>query len=81
MSTTIEVRVLLRATLARYGKNLRGPLSIDLPQGSLLAEAIDLLGVPREEVYLCLINNKGATLSDELRHGDQIELVPPIAGG
>jgi molybdopterin converting factor small subunit len=79
--STIEVNVLLRATLAKYGQNQRSSLSLDLPMGSLLAEVLDMLGVPREEVYLCIINKERAVLSDELYHGDQIELVPPIAGG
>jgi len=77
----LEIRIALRATLAKYSPNRCSSILLNLPEGSLLEDVTSLLGIPQEEVYLVLVNDSRAVLSDKLQDCDRVELVPPIAGG
>lgn len=77
----MQVQVILRGNLARYATNTRGAVLLNLPEGSCIAEILNLLGVPEGQIYLLLRNRQRALSFDKLCDGDEIELVPPIAGG
>ena len=44
-------------------------------------EVVDVLGIPREEVAICLINGFHSKLEDSIKDGDVLALFPPVGGG
>jgi len=73
----------------------KGPLEVDIPMGSSLADLIDelvlLSGEPfRKRILresdgkpfvMFVVNGERAELSNELQPGDEVLIVPPIGGG
>lgn len=83
----MRVTVKLYATLGAWlpPGAVRNVAAFELPDGSSVAEAIERLGVPREQVHLVLVN--GQFVAPEERAGrrlaadDALALWPPVAGG
>ena len=44
-------------------------------------DVVDILGIPREEVAICLINGFHSKLEDTIKEGDVLALFPPVGGG
>lgn len=53
----------------------------DLPDGAVVADLLDRLGV-QERIYLVvLVNGMRAGLSRPLSEGDRLEIMKPVGGG
>ncbi|MFW6170718.1 MAG: MoaD/ThiS family protein [Planctomycetota bacterium] len=74
----MKVRVKLFAVL-RNGR-FRDQ-EMEFAAGSSLGNALDAIGVPREEVSLPLINGRYSSMDDELTHGDVLSIFPAVGGG
>jgi molybdopterin converting factor small subunit len=46
-----------------------------------MAEVVDMLGLPKDEVQIVVRNHLHADLSDAVTEGDRIVFVPAIGGG
>ncbi len=79
----IQVKVRLYATLSGYNPAGQGnsPFTVEVPQGTSVAELLNKLEVPGEEVKQIFIRYKARTRDFTLEDGDQIALFPAVAGG
>ncbi len=80
---TMRVRVKLFATLSRYfGDATPGtPLEIETPDGATLADLVNQLKLPREEVKVLFVNGRSRSMDWVLGPGDEIGIFPLVAGG
>jgi molybdopterin converting factor subunit 1 len=80
----MQVRILL---FAQYRDEVgAGELFLDLPAGATALDAVTVLREARPAAALptrpvVAVNMNYATLSDVLRDGDELALLPPVAGG
>lgn len=45
------------------------------------SDALDILGISREEVAICLINGRHSHVDTEVKDGDILAVFPPVGGG
>ncbi len=61
---------------------MQGRLELELESGATVASVLERLGIPRDdEAILLVINRRLATLDQPLVEGDEVRLIPAIAGG
>lgn len=88
----MEVTVRLYASLARsvsgpvlkqhpQGVRSGSPLEVELPDGSTLADLVNCLGLPVEEVKVVFVDGRARRLEHRLAPEDEIGIFPPIGGG
>ena len=77
------VQSLPKAVLARYPQGIRSGsrLEVELPDNSTVADLVDHLELPREEVKVTFVNGRAQPLGHILLSGDQVGIFPPIGGG
>jgi molybdopterin converting factor small subunit len=80
----MQVRILL---FAQYRDAVgAGELVFDLPAGATALDAVATLRTQRPTPFIpdrpvVAVNMNYASLSDVLRDGDELALLPPVAGG
>ena len=79
----MRVTVKLFATLIHFKSDVRAgkPFEVDLPDGSLVEDLIDLLKIPPQETHVVFINNIIQEHDSKLKDGDVVGLFPPVGGG
>jgi sulfur carrier protein ThiS len=88
----MQISVKLYATLVRlipdqvserYPDGVRAgiPLSVELADGSTLADLIETLGLPPEKVRVTFVNGRAQPRSYHIAPGDEIGIFPPVGGG
>jgi len=79
----VRVEVRLFATLARYlpHDHEAGATSLDLAEGSTVADVANALGIPADLSRIVLVNDGDAADDRRLAAGDVVTLFPPLAGG
>lgn len=82
--STISVRVKLMASLRRClppdAKN--GTVVLALDAGASVATVLDRLGIAHGLVYLVMVNDvMESDRARQLADGDDLVIVPPVAGG
>lgn len=79
----MRVEVRLFATLARYlpDDNEGGATSLDVTEGSTVADVASVLGIPADLSRIVLVNDRDADEGRRLASGDVVTLFPPLAGG
>ena len=55
--------------------------TVELTDGSNVRDLVRQLGIRLEEVGVLSINDRQATLDQQLKSGDIISIIPPIGGG
>ncbi|MGB9804225.1 MAG: MoaD/ThiS family protein [Desulfofundulus sp.] len=77
----LEVRVF--SGLEKYLPGVRfGQLiEVEHPEGTTVAELVDSLGIPRDQVFTVLVNGRHAAMNAVLQPGDRVSLFPPVGGG
>ena len=79
----MKVKVRIYAALRRYVPDV--PLGqstvLDLPPGATVGDALDQLGIPREETKVCFVVGVRRDLDYCLRDDDEVAIFPPVAGG
>lgn len=79
----MKVDVALFASLASFqpdGLGGRHARAFDLPDGRLISDVIDLLGLP-DQPRVIFVNGRHAEESAALSEGDRLAIFPPVAGG
>ncbi|MEJ5375211.1 MAG: MoaD/ThiS family protein [bacterium] len=76
-----RVRILLRGHLWRYAGAKDPEQHVPWQQGKSLAQVLEELGIPREEVMLALVDGKSFPLSECPKPGQKIEILPVLNGG
>jgi molybdopterin converting factor small subunit len=74
----MKVKVKLFATLKQYGSEEQ---EIELPEGTTVADVINLFKIPKEIPLLRIVNSVHVRPDYTLKDGDVLALFPPIAGG
>ena len=79
----MRVTLKLFATLVRFkdGSRAGKPFEVELPEGSVVQDLIDLLKIPAEETHIVFINNIIEERHSKLNDGDVIGMFPPVGGG
>jgi sulfur-carrier protein len=79
----VRVEVQLFATLAAFlpPQSREGAVTLELPTGSTVHDAIQHLGIPADLERVALVNGGDATPGHLLRPGDVVTVFPPLAGG
>ena len=79
----MRIRVKLFAALARYFKNAMAGTSfeIELSDRATLADLVNQLKLPHEEVKVFFVNGRARPLDWTLEPGDEVGIFPLIAGG
>lgn len=79
----MRVTVKLFATLVRFkdGSRTGSPFEVELPEGSVVQDLIDLLKIPAEETHIVFINNIIEEHHSKLNDGDRVGMFPPVGGG
>jgi len=79
----MRIRVKLFATLARYFNNpMPGiPFDIEVADGATLADLVNQLKLPHEEVKVFFVNGRVRPMEWSLGPGDEVGIFPLIAGG
>ena len=80
---TMQVRVKLFATLTRYFSNVGSgiPFDIDVAEGASLADLVNLLKLPHEEVKVFFVNGRARSADWSLESGNEVGIFPLVAGG
>ena len=79
----MRVTVKLFATLVRFkdGSRAGRPFEMELPEGSMVQDLINLLNIPVEETHVVFINNIIEERGSKLKDGDVVGMFPPVGGG
>ena len=79
----MRVTVKLFATLVRFndGSQSGKPFEVELPDGSVVKDLIDLLKIPSQETHVVFVNNIIHEHDSKLKDGDVVGLFPPVGGG
>jgi sulfur-carrier protein len=79
----MRIRVKLFASLCRYfsGAAPGIPFEIEVPDGTSVADLMDRLKLPRQEVKLFFVNGRARPMDWLLEAGDDVGIFPLIAGG
>ncbi len=83
----MRITVKLFATLSRYlpPGTERNVAEIEVPEAATVAEVIERLGLPEEEVHMTLLDGRFVAPQDRARtplaSGQSLAIWPPVAGG
>jgi len=79
----MRIEVAVFATLRRYMPELGlgETKTLEVEPGTTIAEVVEMLGLPKDEVQIVVRNHLHADLSDAVTEGDRIVFVPAIGGG
>jgi molybdopterin converting factor small subunit len=79
----MRIEVAVFATLRRYMPELGlgETKTLEVESGTTMAEVVEMLGLPKDEVQIVVRNHLHADLSDAVTEGDRIVFVPAIGGG
>ncbi len=79
----MKVHVKLFASLKRYLPEdaSKDTITLDVPEGSTVAELITQLGIGQEHAKIIVSNDEQLEVAAVLREQQEIQLYPPLAGG
>ena len=79
----MTVRVKLFASLRKYlpKGQATDTLTLELPDGAAVRDAIAALGIPAEHARMVVSQNEQLDVTAPLQDGQEINLFPPLAGG
>jgi molybdopterin converting factor small subunit len=78
----ITVKVRLFAGLRRFQpQGADGPITLRLPAGSLVRDAVAALGIPEAQAGIAVCNDAHLELTSPLQEGAEVSIFPPLAGG
>jgi molybdopterin converting factor small subunit len=79
----MRVRVKLFATLCRYFSDVAPgiPFEMEVSEGATVADLVNRLKLPREEVKVFFVNGRARTIDWPLEPGDDVGIFPLVAGG
>ncbi len=82
MADSITITVKLFAMLKKYvPAGSSGGVSLSLPSGSTVQDAVDALKIPREQAGLLVAGDIYVEVKTVLEDGLELSIFPPLAGG
>lgn len=75
------VRIRLHGHLWRYRPEDGAQVELPWPKGKNVAQMLEELGLPQDQVMLALVNGRPFPLLGQPEPGDTLELLPVIDGG
>ncbi len=82
MADTIRISVTLFATLKKYIPAGHGSsVSLRLPAGSVVQDAVEALRIPHEQAGLLVMGDIYIEPHTPLADGQELSIFPPLAGG
>ena len=54
---------------------------VELPEGAAVADLLDKLQIPLQDVGIVVVNARSGTFQQKLQADDRITLIPPVGGG
>jgi molybdopterin synthase sulfur carrier subunit len=78
---TVDVKLFATLRRARPDVPLGQPFPVALAEAATVADLINELGLPEEEVKLMFVNGRSCELDHVLSEGDEIGIFPPVGGG
>lgn len=76
----LTVHIRMHGPLQRFLPEHTGSTDLALPPNTRAAGLLEILGA-REDVWLIVVNDEAVSPDHVLRHGDRIDLFPPMEGG
>lgn len=77
----IKVTIILKGHLMWYSEGKKKVHEITISEGLKIIDALHTIKVPIEQINIVRKNGEKVSLDTEINEGDQIEIVPIIAGG
>ncbi len=78
----MQIKVQVYAILRQYIPGAsRGPLVMDVPEGTTVGQLIEQLPIPPELARVVFVNGIRQESDWVLQEGDEVGIFPPIAGG
>jgi sulfur carrier protein ThiS len=77
----MQVVVHLHAELARLAPDNRGVLTLDVAQGTRVADVLEHFALGTQHRIIVGVNGEAARTDQELVDGARIDLLTPLAGG
>lgn len=77
----MKLEIKLFATLRPYMKGTCEDGTMEVPEGSTVADVITALNLPDEQVRLVFVNGRHQGRDEVLGEGDRLGLFPPVGGG
>jgi len=77
----MKVKVELQAYLEQYSPNGQDTFDYEVPDGSVVRDLVVKLGMPADLASIIIVSDTNAHPSHELKEGDRVILIPPLAGG
>jgi sulfur-carrier protein len=79
----MQIEVRLFATLRRYMPEIKetGWIMTEMADGTTIADLMDTLKIPADEIKVVMRNFRQADLADHLSDGDRVAFIPAVGGG
>jgi sulfur-carrier protein len=79
----MQIEVRLFATLRRYMPEIKetGWIMMEMADGTTIADLMDKLEIPADEIKVVMRNFRQADLADQLSDGDRVAFIPAVGGG
>lgn len=79
----MRIKVRLSSTLVHYVAAARPgiPFEVELAEGATLADLINQLKLPPDEVKVAFVNGRTRPPDFQLQDGNEVGIFPPIGGG
>jgi molybdopterin synthase sulfur carrier subunit len=77
----MKIHVDLQSYLDQYAPGDDPRFSLDLPDGATVGDVLRKLGVPGEQAAVLTLDDEAVDFSRQLKEGDRVTVIPPVAGG
>jgi molybdopterin converting factor small subunit len=77
----MKVKVELQAYLEQYSPNGNDIFDYEVPDGARVLDLVTKLGIPGDLASVIIVSDQNTDPSHELKEGDRVILIPPLAGG
>ena len=82
MADSVTITVKLFAALKKYTpQGSPSGVSLSLPVGATVQDAVDMLNIPREQAGMLVVGDTYVEVGTVLENGLELSIFPPLAGG
>ena len=82
MADSVTISVKLFAALKKYiPQGSTDGISLSLPAGATVQDAVDMLNMPREQAGMLVVGDTYVEIGMVLEDGLELSIFPPLAGG
>lgn len=77
----MKVRVQLESYLDQYAPGDEPRFSLEISDGATVGDLLRKLGVPGEQAAVLTLGDEAVDMTQQLKEGDRVTVIPPVAGG